>query len=634
MNSRILSFMALGGGAAVILSWVVVARPEVLQTSEERRVRRTLAQVIDSEELILRYTPRLKKLSKTVGNLTLVDYQSADLFAPKVEVRGLASGSVPATPSDLLASEAYPWPLDPRTRTGAMAKVDPWRPLFDVVDYFEHAKVYFIRGGFEDGAGKRWTAVTGLTALAKGKDGRWLSVHGQQTLLFERDENGTADDEGRQPWHIVSWTQDALDVRSVRERLFAEVSDAALVGPAVREALRGSELEALTVSAVLDPNFEDPYYGFHWISWDQHPSVAVVDIDADGNDDLYVMPHWGENRLLRNHGDRTFEDVTEAHGLAGLRYSTSALFADFDNDGDQDLFVGRWAERSRYFRNDAGRFIPADEAVEVELPKLVTSISAADYDNDGRLDVLFSTYASSLIRREDGFAKSREMPARRLAPYLTDAQSAELYERTRLDHDFKDLAGPPNLLLRNTGDGFGLSAATEDLAIWHNTYQSAWSDFDGDGDQDVYVSNDFAPNDLLRNDGDGTFTNVTEDLHVADIGFGMGASWGDYDGDGRFDLYVTNMYSKAGRRITAGLGTMVDDAFAKMAAGNTLFRNEGPHRPFAHVSGLEAPAMLVEKAGWGWGSQFSDFNNDGHLDIYALSGFYTAPKKIAVDVDL
>jgi hypothetical protein len=136
---------------------------------------------------------------------------------------------------------------------------------------------------------------------------------------------------------------------------------------------------------------------------------------------------------------------------------------------------------------------------------------------------------------------------------------------------------------------------------------------------------------MLRNDGERGFKDVTTETGTADIGFGMGVTWGDYDNDGRQDLYVTNMYSKAGRRITAQIEGL-DPRFAQMARGNSLFRNTSGR--FEKVSGLEPPALLVESAGWSWGSQFLDLNNDGFLDIYALSGFYTAPEEAALPVDL
>jgi hypothetical protein len=166
--------------------------------------------------------------------------------------------------------------------------------------------------------------------------------------------------------------------------------------------------------------------------------------------------------------------------------------------------------------------------------------------------------------------------------------------------------------------------------LFLNSYQSTWADYDRDGDPDLYVANDFSPNVLLRNDGTGKFTDVTQASNTADIGFGMGATWGDYDQDGRQDLYVSNMYSKAGQRITAQIPG-IDPRIVKMARGNSLLRNiEGT---FQHVSGMTQPSLTVEHAGWSWGSQFADVNNDGTLDIFALSGYYTAPGEAEIPVD-
>ena len=107
----------------------------------------------------------------------------------------------------------------------------------------------------------------------------------------------------------------------------------------------------------------------------------------------------------------------------------------------------------------------------------------------------------------------------------------------------------------------------------------------------------------------------------------MGVSWGDYDNDGLQDLYVCNMYSKAGNRIMGKIPGL-DPRIVMLAGGNSLFRNRGGH--FRKVSGVEPPSLLVEKVGWAWGGQFADFDNDGFLDIYSLSGYYSAPPEIAI----
>lgn len=108
----------------------------------------------------------------------------------------------------------------------------------------------------------------------------------------------------------------------------------------------------------------------------------------------------------------------------------------------------------------------------------------------------------------------------------------------------------------------------------------------------------------------------------------MGATWGDYDNDGRQDLYVSNMYSKAGKRITEHVPGLAP-IYKESAAGNYLYRQHDDDRGFDHVSG-----QPVDSAGWSWGGQFADFDNDGFLDLYVLSGYFTSPPAVSSQLDL
>jgi hypothetical protein len=239
--------------------------------------------------------------------------------------------------------------------------------------------------------------------------------------------------------------------------------------------------------------------------------------------------------------------------------------------------------------------------------------------------VFFATYS----------ARTSEKPGWEF-DFLTEKQREKIEPifkgRNQARNLLLDGLAVPNVLLVNRGGGkFELAPENDQLAVWRSTTQGTWADYDGDGDPDLYLSNDYAINTMFRNDGPDGFVDVTEETGTADIGFGMGVSWGDYDLDGRQDLYVTNMFSKAGQRITSQLKSL-DPEFAKASRGNSLFRNLGAE--FKKVSGLAPPALLVEKAGWSWGGQFVDVNNDGYLDIHALSGFYTPPKGLALPVDL
>jgi len=179
--------------------------------------------------------------------------------------------------------------------------------------------------------------------------------------------------------------------------------------------------------------------------------------------------------------------------------------------------------------------------------------------------------------------------------------------------------GTPNLLFINQGDGtFREEARKWGVADARWSYAGAFADVDGDGRQDLYVANDFGENALFMNRGDH-FEDEARERGVVDPGNGMGVSFGDYDNDGDLDLHVTNMSSTAGNRILARLmpDASADDALLKkLAAGNSLFRNNGDGT-FDNV----AASAGGFGAGWAYGGGFVDFDNDGWEDTYTVNGF-------------
>jgi len=573
--------------------------------------------MVASEEAILQVTVEIKRLNHSVLNLELPDESTRGLFGDFVEILDLVSVEL-ATSGPLgtvgLASVGN---VD-TGRQVSREELALWRPLLDHVEYFEHAKFYVIRGLFDE-SGRLETDV-GFEALARvGEDRIWL--RGELTVTWAP---GPSLEDGWTPtWSIVGWQSEELKSMTVDRPLFAEVLDQALE-PEALLAARRSIHEEFVLEYLLDPNaFQSPTPFFHLPSTDRHPGVAVTDLDRDGFDDVYVMARWGPNQFFRNRGNGTFEEIAGQIGLDLVDHTSSALFADFDNDGDLDVFLGRTLVPSVYLVNENGRFVDRSaELVDGPLPALVSSVSAVDYDGDGLLDLYISTFAGLM-----------ELPSEMQVLLLPGADGLEMWQLRISDeaHTVKNRFGPPNILLKNLGGGRFTRVEDSGLKLFKNSYQSTWADYDNDGDMDVYVVNDFAPNNLYRNDGVDGFTDVTGETGTADIGFGMGASWGDFDEDGRLDLYVTNMYSKAGLRITEQMKD-VDPNFGRMARGNTLFRNNAAG--FEHVSSLERPGLLVEAAGWGWGSQFVDLDNDSDLDLYALSGYYTAPSAVELPIDI
>ncbi len=571
--------------------------------------------MVASEEALLQIAPQIKRLNHSLLNLLLPDESTRAVFGNLVQVVDLISVERASGRALGAAGVASP---EGAGRGVSRRNLALWRPLLDHVEYFEHAKFSVIRGQLLGDSSDRLETDLGFEALAHVSGGR-LSLRGELTVRWA--SMSSSEGAGQPTWSIVEWQSGELETLSVDRPLFAEVLGHALEPEALLPARRSIH-EELALEYLLDPDgFQSPTPFFDLQSVDRHPGVAVTDVDGDGFDDVYVMSRWGPNQFFHNRGDGTFDEIAAKTGLDVSDHTSSALFADFDNDGDKDVFLGRTLQPSVYLVNEDGEFVDrSPELFDGPLPALTSAVSAVDFDSDGLLDLYISTYAAAIHPIE-------------LLAYLDEADGLELWalRTSDEDHVIKNRYGPPNVLFRNQGDGRFVRVEDNGLKLFKNTYQSTWADYDNDGDMDVYVVNDFAPNNLYRNDGADGFTDVTEETGTADLGFGMGASWGDFDADGLQDLYVTNMYSKAGLRITAQLNE-VDGNFRRMARGNTLFRNKITE--FERVSSLERPGLLVEAAGWGWGGQFVDLDNDSDLDIYALSGFYTAPSAVELPIDI
>jgi tetratricopeptide (TPR) repeat protein len=330
-----------------------------------------------------------------------------------------------------------------------------------------------------------------------------------------------------------------------------------------------------------------------------HNGIAVGDIDADGQDEVYVCQPGGlPNRLYHNRGDGTFEDITEHAGVGVLDPTSCALFVDFRNSGRQDLVVLR-PNGPLLFLNRGGshfQFQPGAFRFRTEPQGSFTGMAAADYDRDGRVDLYLCTY--SFFR--DG---SRY---RYPVPYY-DAHN-----------------GPPNFLFHNqlAADGSGIFLdVTESVGLNQNntrfSFAPAWCDYNDDGWPDLFVANDFGRKNLYKNEG-GKFRDVAVEAGVEDIGDGMSAAWFDYDGDGKPDLYVSNMWSDAGQRIVSQKNLQPGDVWRRHAKGNSLYRNRGDGT-FEETGAIEG----VEMGRWAWSSDGIDFDNDGTPEIFVTTGMLT-----------
>ena len=351
--------------------------------------------------------------------------------------------------------------------------------------------------------------------------------------------------------------------------------------------------------------------------------VAANDVDGDGWVDLFfadgVHSRLYQHQGLDGDGRPYFEDRTEASGLGRIDQAHSALFLDFDNDGDRDLVVGRYLASSQVYENlgAAEGFVTFEDRSSgsgLEGVEPTTSMTALDFDRDGDLDLYLGSYGNAFeaVPRLPFFARN----------------------------------GGANRLLRNDGD-----LRFTDVTAESGTGDTGWTlavaagDVDGDGWMDLGVANDFGRKSLYTNRGDGTFEEVAQTAGVLDFSGGMGLAFGDYDGDGHLDLYTSNINSNQrwfGEDVTVhqylrnvlrtrwavldareflALNRLVGSRWTELGyqigEGNSLFRNqvgEGLTFEEQHDSG-------TARAGWSWSVAFFDFDNDADLDLYATNGW-------------
>ncbi len=613
----------------VILPAQAAAGPGSAPASDDAVV----SALVTAEETYLALVPKMDGLSRDLMNLRLPGPGAASIFAAAVSVTDLGPPpSMTVTNDDRF--EARTWAVDQKGRQAT--KVDLWRSLLDAVSSFEHARFFIAEGDHLNGDPFHYDAKGVFEGLAKMKSGEWRSFRGSIDIGWERARSGVNDPKGE--WQITRWKTEALDWIGSSRLLFVESLDTALRIAGDLEKARHSNHYDATVKYYREgKNPPHPY--FAPISVNQKEGIAIADIDGDGFDDIYLTVRLGKNMFFRNKGDGTFVEEGALHGLDLPGHTTCAIFADFDNDGDLDVMLGRSLLKSRYLENRGGLFYQS--AIPGFMPMAVISMAAADYNGDGLLDIYMCTYrpaAPAGASPAGGVTQVKEgdfdWPDEFFSPELAREFRRRLAENRQNKHGtVLDQIGPPNVLLINRGGGrFEPAPENRIVGIWRNSLQATWCDYNGDGRPDLFVANDWAPSNLFRNDGAAGFTDVSEEAGVTDYGFSMGGSWGDYDNDGLEDLYVSNMYSEAGRRISGripGLSKM----FLQSAAGNWLYHGVSGGK-FKQVAGLQPPAMTVENAGWSWGGCFSDFDNDGFLDLYVLSGYFTAPKELASGLDL
>jgi len=343
-------------------------------------------------------------------------------------------------------------------------------------------------------------------------------------------------------------------------------------------------------------------------------AVAACDYDSDGYPDLYVINSGrnDRNHLFHNRGDGTFEDVTDKAGVgcANLQGGCMhAIWGDINNDGHPDLYVVKWGERNTLYLNSGdGTFTDISKKAGVDYWGYANAATFLDHDRDGFLDILVCNYFAEEVKDP----RTGKMVRNDLWHPVTTRVMHETFTHAR--------NGGHKVLYRNRGDGT-FEDVTEKIGLGSGLWTLAVGsgDLNNDGWPDLYIANDFGPDELYLNTGatenPPRFRLVVDPRGHPGIGNdwwkGMNVDMADVNNDGYLDIYVSNILEK---RYKTDEGNMLwlNCADAECPGGRG-FRN------MAKASG-------TMDGGWGWGCKFADFNNDGLLDIVAVNGFVTGDR--------
>ena len=340
---------------------------------------------------------------------------------------------------------------------------------------------------------------------------------------------------------------------------------------------------------------------------DMGSGAGFAEIDNDGDLDLYIVNIPGAfkdklsnntdttstNALYRNNGNGTFTDITLSAMVGDTGYGMGCVFADYNGDGNIDIYVTNYGENVLYRNNGDNTFTNVTKTAGVECPLWSTGAAFADCDGDNDLDLYVCNYVDyDLEKFEQKKAESKQsgiLVPNALNPTVFQPQD--------------------NFLYRNNGDGT-FTDITEKAGVSASSgrsMQAIFSDFDNDNDLDLYVANDTSDNHIYRNEGNGTFTDVSAESWAADFRGSMGITAGDYDADGDIDLFISHWIEQE------------NVLYRNLLKESVVETNNPEHIRFVDES---YSAMLAEISikEIGWGTSLFDYDNDGDLDIFVANG--------------
>ena len=361
--------------------------------------------------------------------------------------------------------------------------------------------------------------------------------------------------------------------------------------------------------------------------------VCVGDYDGDGNADIFLTNYDRGSRLYRNLGNWRFEDVTAGAGVKDEgRWCAGASFVDVDNDGDLDLYVCVFnAPNLLHVNQGDGTFKEQAKAFGLDFAGASVMMAFADYDLDGRLDGYLVTHRLNVGTDHRLPRTSKEAFARSVVRATGGAQLqvnpaySELFELIDKGRGRTELiiAGQQDYLYHHDGNGrFSVVKGGVGIRGTGIGLAATWWDYNDDGLPDVYVSNDYkGPDHLYRNNGDGTFTDVARSALPHVPWASMGADVADINNDGRMDFIATDMSGSSHFRRLLINGDIEKERWFLITSDprqyrrNAVFLNTGAEHllEVAHLTGLES-------TDWTWSPKFGDLDNDGWIDLFIANG--------------
>jgi hypothetical protein len=357
--------------------------------------------------------------------------------------------------------------------------------------------------------------------------------------------------------------------------------------------------------------------------------VCIGDYDNDGLPDLFFTSPQGGNRLYRNLGGFRFEDVTATAGIDSSRsvrdgavtWGTGATFVDIENDGDLDLYLCAYDTPNRFYINQGdGTFKEEAKALGLAHKGASIMMAFADIENDGDLDGYLVTYRK-VPKGDTRVKKPRLVNGTWTFPeelkQFVDALPTE-------DGSYRVIkAAQYDYLYRQESNGT-FTNITRSAGMSGNYFGHAatWWDYNGDRLPDLYVANDFhGPDQLYRNEGGGTFTDVTADALPHTPWYSMGIDVADINNDGLLDLMGSDMMGTTHYREKVSMGDMEDRAWfldypnPRQCMRNAVYVNTGTER-FLEVANLTG----LSRSDWTWSLKLEDLDNDGFVDLFVANG--------------